>query len=192
MNWKVGLPVALFTLVAPVVPIAYANVTAPMTQNQMAIVSNAKQAADNAVVKQIEATNTTVSGNYFKIQELIAAGSTQEGVPYQLNHQVAFHGFDCSNFVAWCYKQVGVTFSGSSEWQRYNLGTPVPLSQIKPGDVLFFATANNKTGGGHCGIYIGNGNVIQCGGGWGKVCVEPLKGTWLGRNLVYARRVLNT
>ncbi|QSO48324.1 NlpC/P60 family protein [Alicyclobacillus mengziensis] len=53
--------------------------------------------------------------------------------------------------------------------QRNSVGTPVALSNIREGNLLFFKTANNPTGGGHVGIYMGNGMVIQEGGGWGKV-----------------------
>lgn len=185
-----GITAAALT-VGIAAPVALANTEAPMTAQQSSIVSTAKQDADNAVITQLEANpSETVNGNYFKIQEMIAAAATQEGVPYKLNTQIAFNGFDCSNFTAWAYKQVGVDFSGSSVTQRYHVGTPVPLNDIQPGDLLFFKTANNATGGGHVGLYVGNGNVLQCGGGWGRVTEEPLNGTWLGKNLVFARRVI--
>lgn len=132
--------------------------------------------------------------------KVIATAKTQLGAPYYWGHQVPIgsvpagqpYGFDCSNFVAWSYNTaLGIKFSGSSVWQFNNLGTPVPLDQIREGDVLFFATGSNPTGSGHVGIYEGNGIVIQCGGGWKAVTEEPLATTWLGKNLVAARRVIN-
>jgi len=124
--------------------------------------------------------------------KVVAAAKSQLGVKYWWGHQVAGVGFDCSNFVAWSYSDgVGIHFSGSSVYQRNNVGTPINLNSIREGDLLFFKTANNSTGGGHVGIYMGNGYVVQEGGGWGQATVEPLAGTWLGHNLVFARRVLN-
>lgn len=132
--------------------------------------------------------------------QVIASAKTQLGAPYYWGHQVPIgsvpagqpYGFDCSNFVAWSYRTaLGIRFSGASVYQRYNVGTPVPVNQIREGDLLFFATSTNATGSGHVGLYLGNGMVIQEGGGWGHVTIEPLSGTWLGRNLVFARRVLN-
>ncbi|MCL6452097.1 MAG: C40 family peptidase [Alicyclobacillus sp.] len=123
--------------------------------------------------------------------KVIAAAKSQLGVPYWWGHQVPGVGFDCSNFTSWCYRTaLGIQFSSSSVTQRNSVGTPVALGDIREGDLLFFATSNNPTGGGHVGIYMGNGKVIQEGGGWGKVTIEPLNGTWLGRNLVFARRVI--
>lgn len=127
-----------------------------------------------------------------KADAVVAAAKTQLGVPYLWGHQLPGVGFDCSNFSEWAFhKALGMTFTTSSVAQRDRVGTPVALSNIREGDLLFFKTANNSTGGGHVGIYMGNGQVIQEGGGWGKVTIEPLNGTWLGRNLVFARRVIN-
>lgn len=131
------------------------------------------------------------SGWQVQADKLISTAKTQLGVPYLWGHQSPGVGFDCSNFTAWSYrKALGISFSGSSVTQRNSVGTPVRLSNIREGDLLFFKTKNNATGGGHVGIYMGNGQVIQEGGGWGKVTIEPLQGTWLGRNLVFARRVI--
>ncbi|WP_067624386.1 C40 family peptidase [Alicyclobacillus acidiphilus] len=124
-------------------------------------------------------------------QILVKMAETQLNVPYVWGKQEPFVGFDCSNFVAWVYRAaLGIDFSGSSVWQRNNAGTPVSTSDLQVGDLLFFKTANEPNGSGHVGIYIGNGDVIQEGGGWKKVTIEPLKGTWLGKNLVFARRIL--
>jgi cell wall-associated NlpC family hydrolase len=124
--------------------------------------------------------------------KVIAVAKTQLDVPYLWGKQEPGIGFDCSNFTAWAYNTaLGIRFSGSSVWQFNNEGTPVPLNQIREGDLLFFAVKGNATGSGHVGIYEGNGMVIQEGGGWGKVTEEPLATTWLGKNLVVAKRVIN-
>lgn len=136
-------------------------------------------------------SGTLTSGWQTEANKLVATAKTQLGVPYLWGHQSPGVGFDCSNFTAWSYRTaLGIAFSGSSVTQRYSVGTPISLSNIRAGDLLFFKTRNNPTGGGHVGIYIGNGKVIQEGGGWGKVTIEPLQGTWLGTNLVFARRVI--
>lgn len=136
-------------------------------------------------------SGTTTSGWQTEANKLVATAKTQLGVPYLWGHQSPGIGFDCSNFTAWSYRTaLGISFSGSSVTQRNSVGTPVSLSNIREGDLLFFKTRNNPTGGGHVGIYMGNGTVIQEGGGWGKVTIEPLQGTWLSTNLVFARRVI--
>lgn len=139
-----------------------------------------------------------LSGDTTAQQALIKAGLTQLGVPYKWGTQEANVGFDCSNFVAWMYKQIGILFSGSSVYQRFHVGSPVMIDAtdktkyLQPGDLLFFANAAAQNGQGHVGVYIGNGLIIQEGGGRGKVTVESLNNSraWFGRSLVFARRVL--
>ncbi len=73
-------------------------------------------------------------------------------------------GFDCSNFTAYVYHHaLGYIISTSSVTQYRSVGTTVPISDMQPGDLLTF------NDGGHTGIYIGNNQMIQCGGGLGKV-----------------------
>ena len=68
--------------------------------------------------------------------------------------------FDCSSFVHWAFKEVGIDLgpltSTSTETLKY-LGKPVALSEMKPGDLVFFDTYKKD---GHVGIYIGNGKFI--------------------------------
>lgn len=149
-----------------------------------------------------ETTTTTVEAPWkVEADKVIATAKTQLGAPYYWGHQLPIgsvasgqpYGFDCSNFASWVYNTaLGIKFSGSSVYQRYNVGTPVPLCDIREGDLLFVATPHNPTGGGHVGIYEGDGKVIECGGGFGKVAETTLTGnTWFGNNLVFARRVIN-
>ncbi|MCL6516989.1 NlpC/P60 family protein [Alicyclobacillus sp.] len=143
-------------------------------------------------------------------RKLLEAAISQIGVPYWWGHQVPGVGFDCSNFTAWCYKQIGISISSSSRTQRYSVGTPVPMtaddkfSHLQPGDLMFFRNSMDpgdgsvgqptSGGGGHVAIYVGmiNGQpwLVQEGGGHGKVTYQPVTG-WFLTDFVYARRVLN-
>jgi cell wall-associated NlpC family hydrolase len=132
-------------------------------------------------------------------RHLVRAAKSQLGVPYWWGHQVPNYapvnnrcGFDCSNFTSWVYRTaLGIRFSSSSRRQRSSVGRPVPLDQLKVGDLLFFKTSKNPTGGSHVGMYIGRGQAIQEGRAHGKVTIVDLgPNTKFGRNLVFARRVL--
>ena len=63
-------------------------------------------------------------------------------------------GFDCSGFVQFVYSQVGVSLPHHAASQ-FGYGTPVGLSDLEPGDLVFF------DGLGHVGIYIGGGQFIH-------------------------------
>ena len=75
------------------------------------------------------------------------------GVPYVWGGSSP-RGFDCSGFVAYVFAQIGVSLPHSS-YAQFGMGTPVSISQLQPGDLVFF------TGASHVGIYIGGGQFIH-------------------------------
>lgn len=63
-------------------------------------------------------------------------------------------GFDCSGFVHYCYKQVGVTIERSSSGLA-KAGTAVDIKEAKKGDLIIFTGTNPKDKSvGHVGIVI--------------------------------------
>lgn len=67
-------------------------------------------------------------------------------------------GFDCSGFVMYVYRKVGINLPHSSRLQ-YGYGRHVSRSELRPGDLVFF---NNPIS--HVGIYIGGGQMIHAAG----------------------------
>jgi cell wall-associated NlpC family hydrolase len=68
-------------------------------------------------------------------------------------------GFDCSGFVYYIHNVSGSPI-GRGMWQQYNGGSHIPISQLQPGDTVFFANTY-MPGLSHDGIYIGNGQFIH-------------------------------
>lgn len=71
-------------------------------------------------------------------------------------------GFDCSGFTQYVYKKMGINIPRVSRAQA-SAGSPVSLSNIKPGDLLYFDTNGSGTTS-HVGIYMGNGKFIHASG----------------------------
>lgn len=61
--------------------------------------------------------------------------------------------FDCSGLVKYCYSKVGVTLAHQSEAQHQAMKNPKPVSEAKPGDIVWRP--------GHVGICIGNGRTVE-------------------------------
>lgn len=64
--------------------------------------------------------------------------------------------FDCSGLTSWAYRQVGITLSRSSSAQWSGAGRKVSVSEIQPGDLVFYYSPVS-----HVGMYIGNGMIVH-------------------------------
>lgn len=74
-------------------------------------------------------------------------------------------GFDCSGFTMYVYSQHGYSLphSATSQWQS-GLGTRVySISELQPGDLVFFndPSRNASKACSHAGIYTGDGQFIH-------------------------------
>ncbi|WP_040795365.1 C40 family peptidase [Nocardia higoensis] len=77
------------------------------------------------------------------------------------------NAFDCSGLVQWAYRQAGKELPRTSGAQLA-AGTPVSIDDLRPGDMVSFY------GGGHSGLYAGNGNVVHAATAGTPVNVAPI------------------
>lgn len=87
------------------------------------------------------------------------------GVKYTWGGKTPQTGFDCSGFVQYLFKQVGVELPGYTI-PLYATGEKVQKqADLRPGDAVFFNWGThpetNEQGPQHMGLYIGNGLFIQ-------------------------------
>lgn len=92
------------------------------------------------------------------------------GLPY-VNGGVTPNGFDCSGFVQYVYAHFGIKLPRTTS-EQVKVGVKVNQSDLKPGDIVFFGTANNVY---HDGIYIGGGRFIHSPKTGDVVRIEYLK-----------------
>ena len=90
--------------------------------------------------------------------ELVEYAKQFVGNPYVWGGTSLTNGADCSGFVMSVFKKFGVSLSHSSRAQA-NEGTKISLSELKPGDLVFYANGSGTIN--HVAIYIGGGQVVH-------------------------------
>ena len=79
------------------------------------------------------------------------------GNPYVWGGTSLTRGADCSGFVLSVFRNYGMSLPHSSRAQA-NCGRAVSLSELKPGDLVFYG---NRSGINHVAIYVGGGQVVH-------------------------------
>jgi len=87
----------------------------------------------------------------------VAAAMSQLGVPYVYGGATPGQGFDCSGLTMWAWGRAGVGLPHSAAAQ-YDDTEHVPLSDLQPGDLLFYDEGGTI---GHVTMYIGGGQMVQ-------------------------------
>ncbi len=95
-------------------------------------------------------------------------------------------GFDCSGFIHWVLGQNGIT-SGYDSVADMEIGSPVPLNAIQPGDVLIWSNTY-MPGPSHSGIYIGGGRFIHAENYSSGVTISDMADEYYASRLTAARR----
>ena len=120
-----------------------------------------------------------------KGQAIVELAKKYLGTPYVYGGSSP-SGFDCSGFVYFLYKNMGVTLNRVAADQMTN-GTWVPKNALQPGDIVGFA---NKSGYiTHVGIYAGNGMMIHSPQTGDVVRYESIVTGNYARRLTCGRRI---
>jgi hypothetical protein len=92
-------------------------------------------------------------------RQAIALAKRFLGLPYTWGGSSTF-GYDCSGFVQMLYRQQGVLLPRDAAQQaRWPKLQPVSRNKLRPGDLLYFGSSEEKVT--HTGLYIGHGQFIH-------------------------------
>lgn len=144
--------------------------TATSNRNNTTSSSSSSSSSASATTKPSNSSSsTTTSGTNANGGSIVSRAYSQLGKPYVWG-ACGPNSFDCSGFVSYCltgsYTRLGTTLTFMG-WTR--------VSNPQPGDVVTTAT--------HCGIYIGNGQMIHAPHTGDVVKVGPVQS-----GMIYVRR----
>lgn len=92
---------------------------------------------------------------------ILAEAEKYIGYPYVWGGYSPSTSFDCSGFVSWVINHSGWDVGRLGATSLYNICTPV--SNPRPGDLVFFVGTYDTAGCSYCGIYVGDGIMLHCG-----------------------------
>lgn len=115
--------------------------------------------------------------------EAVRIAKSYIGVPYVYGGTTP-NGFDCSGFVQYVYRQMGISINRVAADQAKN-GTYVAKEDLQPGDLVFFAKPGRTIH--HVGMYVGNGQYIHAPYTGRTIAIENLT----RRDYYTARRIVS-
>lgn len=92
-----------------------------------------------------------------RAQEIVQLANRELGAPYLYGGDTP-RGFDCSGLVYYVFRRTGIAVPRTANQQLY-ASHPVDMSDLRPGDLVFFQIAGNIQM--HVGIYVGKDVFIH-------------------------------
>ena len=121
-------------------------------------------------------------------EELVRTALRFLGVPYRWGGTDGEDGFDCSGLTMVSYRLNGLNLPRVSASQ-FQAGRSVSPSQLRKGDLVFFATSGGRRVS-HVGMYIGDGKFVHAPRSGQTVRVEALSNPYFQRTYLGARTYL--
>jgi cell wall-associated NlpC family hydrolase len=115
---------------------------------------------------------------------VIQSALSKLGDPYSYNANPP-SSWDCSKFTTWAWAQAGVGLTAYS-YAQWDQTRRVPLSDIQPGDLVFYF----GRGAHHVGLYIGNGKMVHAANPGDDVTIDDILGPWYGERFSGVGRVI--
>ena len=97
-------------------------------------------------------------------------------------------GLDCSGMVAYIVENISTRRLPHNAAQIADRTRPIDVSELRPGDLVFFNTMKRRHS--HMGIYIGDGRFVHAPNSRGRVRVERLDNRYFAQRIDGARTLL--
>ena len=122
---------------------------------------SSQQTTVSDIISLPESSDNSSTINDLRTQ-IVSTAEALVGVDYVSGMATPEQGFDNSGLIYYVLRENGFINCPRGTAAQKEMGTTVPLSEIEPGDILFFTDKDSETGEmiDFAGIYTGNGQLI--------------------------------
>lgn len=122
---------------------------------------SSQQTTVSDIISLPESSDNSSTINDLRTQ-IVSTAEALVGVDYVSGMATPEQGFDNSGLIYYVLRENGFINCPRGTAAQKEMGTTVPLSEIEPGDILFFTDKDSETGEmiDFAGIYTGNDQLI--------------------------------
>ncbi|GLZ17139.1 hypothetical protein Bpla01_06690 [Burkholderia plantarii] len=122
-----------------------------------------------------------------KAGDVVVGALNMIGVRYRWGGNSPDSGLDCSGFVRYVFQDtLGMSLPRRAE-EMSRVGEKVRMSELKPGDLVFFNTMRRTFS--HVGIYIGDNKFVHSPSTGSTIRVDDLESSYWEKRFTGARRL---
>ncbi|WP_165987486.1 C40 family peptidase [Caballeronia sp. SBC1] len=175
---------------------AFADEVNNSSQNASNGISTSSKAANdiypvadsgNVTSNPSSGTRSFLSGMASKAGDVVVGALNMIGVRYRWGGNTPDSGLDCSGFVRYVFQDtLGMTLPRRAE-EMSRVGEKVRVSELKPGDLVFFNTMRRSFS--HVGIYIGDNKFVHSPSTGSTIRVDDMDNSYWEKRYTGARRV---
>ena len=141
----------------------------------------------NVTSNSSSGTRSFLSGMASKAGDVVVGALNMIGVRYRWGGNTPDSGLDCSGFVRYVFQDtLGMTLPRRAE-EMSRVGEKVRVSELKPGDLVFFNTMRRSFS--HVGIYIGDNKFVHSPSTGSTIRVDDMDDSYWEKRYTGARRV---
>ncbi|GAB7536788.1 hypothetical protein BGC_30060 [Burkholderia sp. 3C] len=122
-----------------------------------------------------------------KAGDVVVGALNMIGVRYRWGGNSPDSGLDCSGFVRYVFQDtLGMSLPRRAE-EMSRVGEKVRVSELKPGDLVFFNTMRRAAS--HVGIYIGDNKFVHSPSTGSTIRVDDMENSYWVKRFDGARRI---
>jgi len=157
------------------------------TSSGSSSVSSTTRSMQSAASNSESGARSFLSGMAGKAGDVVVGALNMIGVRYRWGGDTPDSGLDCSGFVRYVFQDtLGMTLPRRAE-EMSRVGEKVRVSELKPGDLVFFNTMRRTFS--HVGIYIGDNKFVHSPSTGSTIRVDDMDSGYWEKRFTGARRI---